>query len=162
MHEEIGSLNPLMLDEENRLVVYGIRSYISITHQLLSLLPFFTRSYIRIKQHVQLKNIKNGKNFRASTVTGFALMLRHEVFNKVNGFDENIYLYEEDVDIGLMLCKGGYLTLVFINAQVIHYGARASKQMPSDELIKMQTYALKTILKKQFHYSWWIRLLKYF
>jgi len=159
IHKEVGSLNPLMLDERNSLVVYGIRSYASIVNQLLSLLPFYVRLFMKIKRYVQVKYVNSGINFKVSTVSGFALMLRQTVFNKVNGFDEKLFLYEEDVDIGFTLQKKGYRTLVFTKAYVIHYGSRSSLHVPSAELIKIQTEALKTELKKQFYYSWWLRYI---
>lgn len=59
-------------------------------------------------------------------VAGMFMLCRHEVFNKINGFDENYYLYCEDVDLCARLKQKGYRILFDSRIKVIHACQRKS------------------------------------
>ena len=55
-------------------------------------------------------------------VTAAALLVKKELFNKVNGFDEkNLKIAFNDVDLCLNLLKSGFFNLFTPEAQLIHY-----------------------------------------
>jgi len=55
-------------------------------------------------------------------VTGAAMMVRREVFEKVSGFDEKIFLYGEEVELCYRIKKDGFKILYFPDTKVIHIG----------------------------------------
>ncbi len=62
-------------------------------------------------------------------VSGGFMMIKKDVFDKLEGFDESYFMYLEDMDLCLRAKKNGYLTYYYPNASVIHKKhASASRQ----------------------------------
>jgi GT2 family glycosyltransferase len=60
-------------------------------------------------------------------VTGAALMIRKNLFDKVHGFDEKIFMYFEDQDLCLKANQLNQETWVLPNAEIIHLGGKSIK-----------------------------------
>ncbi len=57
---------------------------------------------------------------RAFAVPGCAFMIKKHIFEKVGMFDEQMFLYYEESDLGKRLDNYGYETYILPKAQVIH------------------------------------------
>ena len=62
-------------------------------------------------------------------VNGFAWAIRREVFEKVGGFDENLFLYFEEQDYALRLKRAGYRIRYVSAARIRHHGASSSQSL---------------------------------
>lgn len=60
------------------------------------------------------------KSYRSDFLTGCALLIKKEVFEKVGLLDERFFLYYEDADFTLRSRKAGFETLVVPGARVVH------------------------------------------
>ena len=60
-----------------------------------------------------------------SAVTGACLMMRKDVFNEVEGFDERYPLAFSDVDICLKVREKGYLVVWTPYAELYHYESKS-------------------------------------
>lgn len=58
--------------------------------------------------------------FYTDIVTGAALMIKKEIFNKIGGFDERFFMYLEDDDLCKRLVDTGYKNAVLNTAKIIH------------------------------------------
>lgn len=73
-----------------------------------------------------------------SAVTAACMVMRREVFARVNGFDEaNFAVAFNDVDLGLRLRKAGYVNVMTPHAQLFHHES-ASLGLPSLESRRSQ------------------------
>lgn len=63
---------------------------------------------------------------------GGAMMISHQVFDSLGGFDERLFCYGEDVDLGYRLRLVGEPTLLIPDAVVRHHGGTASGGPRSD------------------------------
>ncbi len=54
-------------------------------------------------------------------VSGACMMIRKEVFDKIVGFDEQIYMYYEDADLCLRIKKLGWKVYFLPHAQIYHF-----------------------------------------
>lgn len=54
-------------------------------------------------------------------VNGAFLFFRNEAFQKIEGFDTNIFLYYEEMDLCHRLKKPGYTTMLVPEAKILHY-----------------------------------------
>ncbi|MFA5050712.1 MAG: glycosyltransferase family 2 protein [Patescibacteria group bacterium] len=59
-------------------------------------------------------------------VSGAALAIRRDIFEKINGFDEKFFMYFEDRDLCLRTKKLDYKIAVLPDAKVIHFGGKSS------------------------------------
>jgi hypothetical protein len=59
-------------------------------------------------------------------LAGMFMLVRSDVFRRVNGFDTKFYLYYEDVDLCARLRKSGYGLRLCPSVHVVHYARRTS------------------------------------
>ncbi len=53
-------------------------------------------------------------------VSGGFMMIQKEIFDKLSGFDEDYFMYVEDMDLSFRAKKLGFDTYFYPNAQIIH------------------------------------------
>jgi hypothetical protein len=72
---------------------------------------------------------KKGQDFiETDWVSGTALAVRREAYDKAGGFDENYFMYFEDVDLCLQIRQLGYKVLVGMKSNVYHYSGQSFTQ----------------------------------
>ena len=54
-------------------------------------------------------------------LTGAFMLLKKELYAKVNGFDEDYFMYGEDIDLSYKILKKGYDNYYFGQAVILHY-----------------------------------------
>jgi O-antigen biosynthesis protein len=54
-------------------------------------------------------------------LTGAFMMIRRNVWEEVNGLDEDYFMYGEDIDLSYRILKSGYSNIYFPMASIIHY-----------------------------------------
>ena len=57
---------------------------------------------------------------RVDWVSGACMMVRKDVFEKLKGFDENFFMYIEDMELCFRAKKSGALTFVFPDIKLVH------------------------------------------
>ena len=62
-------------------------------------------------------------------VSGASFMIRREVIDAIGGFDENYFLYFEDIDFCFRAKKAGYSTWYVPASRVMHVGGQSTKVM---------------------------------
>jgi len=62
---------------------------------------------------------------KADWVSGAALIVRRDVFEKVGGFDENFFMYFEDRDLCYRVRQLGYKIIVLPEIKVVHFGGKS-------------------------------------
>ena len=63
---------------------------------------------------------RTGSVLLSGFLSGAVMMLRRQVLERVGGFDEIFFMYEEDIDLSLRIRKAGYLLGVCPNARFDH------------------------------------------
>ncbi|NQY07352.1 MAG: glycosyltransferase family 2 protein [Flavobacteriaceae bacterium] len=66
-------------------------------------------------------------------LVGAFMFLKREVYNQVKGFDEDYFMYGEDIDISYKVSKAGYKNYYFGKTTVIHFKGEST--------LKDKTYA---------------------
>lgn len=67
------------------------------------------------------------KEQKVDWVTGAAMLVRRDVFEKISGFDEKIFLYGEDVDLCYRIKKVGFEVTFSPLAKIVHLGRGSHK-----------------------------------
>lgn len=110
----------------------------------IPILNFFLPSLHKKSKFFYKKTVKTG------WVTGALMVFKRSVYRKLNGFNPEIFLYSEDIDICLRAKKHKHRTYFFNEVKVIHIGQQSSKGASSSALIGEVT-GLIYISKKYFN-----------
>ncbi len=94
---------------------------------------------------------KNISPYDVDWIAGMFLLFPTIEFKKCGGFDENFYLYYEDVDICLRLRRAGRRVIIHPGASVIHSAQRASRRN-FRHLIWHITSMFRYFLKRSLHF----------
>ena len=77
---------------------------------------------------LKFRRRKPSKPEAVAWVTGACFAVRRRVLDAVNGLDEAIFMYYEDVDLGLCSNRAGWRVIYLPDAEGIHIGGESSKQ----------------------------------
>jgi N-acetylglucosaminyl-diphospho-decaprenol L-rhamnosyltransferase len=78
-------------------------------------------------------------------ISGAAFLIRKDVFNKIGKFDENFFMYFEDVDISRRVRKAGKKIKIIPHFKVLHLGgkSRSGTKEQKSQYYKSQDYYFK-------------------
>ncbi|MCI0413975.1 glycosyltransferase [bacterium] len=89
-----------------------------------------------------------------SAVTGACLLIRRDIFEKVNGFDEMFQFNYSDVDLCLRVREAGYRVLFTPHARMIHHeGVTTQKVTPKDDFLLANTKWLRYLTSGDPYYN---------
>jgi GT2 family glycosyltransferase len=90
---------------------------------------------LNVFKKIRYRNYTTRGLFPVDWVSGCFMVVKKTVFDELQGFDPNIFMYAEDIDICFRAFKKGYSNYVFDETSVIHLHGKSGNQKPS--LIKM-------------------------
>ena len=67
----------------------------------------------------------DGEILETGWISGGAMLVRRDIFEKMGGFDENFFMYFEDVDLCLRVKKQGTLVAVNPKARIFHESGKS-------------------------------------
>ena len=105
--------------------VLGCRSH----HTLRSGISFLSgyRLFRREGDRYRIVDWDRQSDRWVDNVSGFAWAIRREMFDKLGGFDERLFLYCEEEDMALRLWQLGGRIRYIASARIVHLGARSSR-----------------------------------
>ena len=93
----------------------------------------------------QLNQHETGK---VDILVGAFMLIKRELYNTVKGFDEDYFMYGEDVDLSYRVIKMGLDNIYFGNTTVIHY--KGESTLKDIKYAKRFYQAMKIFYKKHF------------
>jgi GT2 family glycosyltransferase len=81
-----------------------------------------------------MKEWDHAENRQVDHVIGAFFMVRREVFEALQGFDEQFFLYLEDLDFSLRAHQAGWQSVYLADVQAFHAGGGTSKQIKARRL----------------------------
>lgn len=126
---EVGVLGPRLINPDGTVypscrVVPGLGT--ALGHAVFGLFTDnnrFTRAY-------KLMDFDHDSELEVEWVSGAAMLVRREAFDRVGGFDEGFFMYVEDLDLCARIRKAGYSSLYYPQAQMLHHVAGSSRRYP--------------------------------
>jgi GT2 family glycosyltransferase len=154
-HPNVGVCTAQNYDEHNKHVI-------SFDHDKGIRKLLFGRSFL--EKNWQTKFPKRKKEYTAPVTVNFIngafMFFRREVFEKVGGFDTNIFLYFEEMDICFRLRKLGFTSVLVPDAKIMHYqgvSTGVSKAISKEGMIS-HLY----VIKKNYSYAKYMFIRTYF
>ncbi len=134
-NEKVGVIGPKIISKNGEVQKWSVGEKITILNLFKNNLKF-----------LQTKKIWLAKNkISVDWVTGASLFIRRSLFQKINGFDENFFLYYEDNDLCERVKENGREVLYFPAVKVMHLkgGSVVDKKKQKKEYYKSQDYYLQ-------------------
>ncbi len=118
--------------------------------------------YIQETKLDQLLENKNDKIFEVKSVKGFAMFLNLDQFKEVGFFDENFFIYFEEIDLCKRLIKSNKKIFLDTNIKISHSGGTSHEDSINYEMEKSRNWhwMWSTFYFHYKHYGYLIALIK--
>ena len=128
-HAEAGALGIKMLDGSGNFLKESKRSFpspLTSFYKLSGLTKLFPHSKIFAKYY--LGNIDAEQNHEVDVLAGAFMMVPKKIIDSVGSFDEDFFMYGEDVDLSYRIKEAGYKNLYFADSSIIHFKGESTKR----------------------------------
>lgn len=79
--------------------------------------------------------------FETDVVVGASLFIKKEIFDKVGGFDKNIFMFFEDDDLCFRVKKLGFRVVVYCRSKIVHLQGKSINKNSSRKTLYYQSQA---------------------
>ncbi len=134
----------------------GIPTPAAAFYKLSGLIHLFPRSE-KIAQYY-MGHLNNQSNYEVFVLAGAYLMVRKKILEETGGFDEQFFMYGEDVDLSYRIQKAGYKNVFIGKTSIVHFKGESTRK--DIRYLKLFYHAMRLFAKKHFaHQGWWLPLL---
>ena len=129
LHSEAGALGIKMLDGSGNFLKESKRSFPSPATsfcKLSGLAKLFPHSKVFAKYY--LGNIDEEKNHEVEVLAGAFMLIPKKIIDSVGSFDEDFFMYGEDIDLSYRIREAGYKNLYFADSSIIHFKGESTKR----------------------------------
>lgn len=99
--------------------------------KVIGLSQLFPKS--KLFARYNLTYLDENKSYEVDAVSGAFMMIRKEVYDKIGGFDQQFFMYGEDLDLCYRTQKAGYKVFYVHTTEIIHYKGESTKRSKIDE-----------------------------
>lgn len=107
----------------------------------------FPRSKIFAKYH--LGNLSENENHRVDVLAGAFMMIPKKILDITGGFDEQFFMYGEDIDLSYRIQKAGFTNYYFAESTILHFKGESTEK-GSLNYVKMFYKAMSIFVKKHY------------
>lgn len=116
----IGALGVFLMDGTGGFLPESKRNLPTPKVSLLKLTGFSSEYYAN-----DLTQISEGE---VDVLVGAFMLIKREIYNEVDGFDEDYFMYGEDIDLSYKITKAGYQNHYLGSSTVLHYKGESTKK----------------------------------
>lgn len=106
----------------------------------------------RLFAKYNLTYLDEDQTTEVDALSGSCMLMRKDVYDKIGGFDEQFFMYGEDLDLCYRVQKAGYKVYYVPETKIIHYKGESTKRSSLDET-KVFYGAMSLFVKKHFSSS---------
>lgn len=119
--------------------------WISFT-KIFGLYKIFPKSKIFNQYYAQ--HLTENQSGKVAILVGAFMVMKRKFYNEIGGFDENCFMYSDDVDLSYMAIKTGKINIYFHETAVIHY--KGESTIKDGVYMKRFREAMNFFYKKHF------------
>lgn len=145
-----GALGIRMVDGSGRFLRESKRAFpspLTSLYKLSGLSRLFPRSRTFSRYH--LGHLPETDNNEVDVLAGAFMFIRKEVLDKTGGFDEDFFMYGEDVDLSYRIQKAGYSNYYFAGSSIIHFKGESTRK-GSMNYVRMFYTAMIRFVRKHY------------
>ena len=146
-----GALGIRMIDGTGNFLKESKRAFpspLTSLYKLTGLTMLFPRSKTFARYH--LGHLSENENHEVDVLAGAFMMIPKKVLDEIGNFDDNFFMYGEDVDLSFRIQKAGYKNYYFAESTIIHFKGESTKR-GSLNYVRLFYKAMSLFVKK--HYS---------
>lgn len=113
MTPDAGAVGVQLIDGSGHFLPESKRNFPDLKVAGLKLLGFSKKYYAR--------HIEQDEKAQVDILTGACMFMKKSVYDKVGGFDEDFFMYGEDIDLSYRISKAGYKNYYLGNQVLLHY-----------------------------------------
>lgn len=114
--------------------------------KIFGLYKFFPKSSLFNKYYAQ--HLSENQTGKVDILVGAFMVMKRDLYLKVGGFDENCFMYSDDIDLSYMVLKSGKSNYYFHETSVIHY--KGESTVRDGTYMKRFREAMQFFYKKHF------------
>ncbi|HEV8507672.1 MAG TPA: glycosyltransferase [Chitinophagaceae bacterium] len=149
-HSDAGAVGVRMLDGHGRFLKESKRAFPSPVTSLFKLFGFaqlFPRSKVFSKYH--LGYLDENENHEVDVLAGAFIMVRRELLQQLNGFDEAFFMYGEDIDLSYRIQEMGFKNYYLAETSILHFKGESTKKR-SLHYVRMFYSAMSIFVRKHY------------
>ncbi len=97
------------------------------------------------------QHLSENETGQVEILVGAFMFMRRDLYNEIGGFDENCFMYSDDIDLSYMALKKGKSNYYFHETSVIHY--KGESTIKDGTYMKRFQEAMNFFYKKHFQVS---------
>ncbi|MDK2771259.1 MAG: glycosyltransferase family 2 protein [Flavobacterium sp.] len=97
-------------------------------------------------------HLNENQSGEVDILVGAFMVMKRDLYLEVGGFDENCFMYSDDIDLSYLVKKAGYSNYYFADTTVIHY--KGESTVRDGLYMKRFREAMQFFYKKHFKKSW--------
>ncbi len=98
------------------------------------------------------QHLSENETGKVDILVGAFMVMKRELYLEVGGFDENCFMYSDDIDLSYLVLKTGKSNYYFHETSVIHY--KGESTVRDGTYMKRFREAMQFFYKKHFKKSW--------
>ena len=132
-HSEVGLIGPKIINPDGTLQLTCKRSFPTLSVALPKLLGF-SKIFPQTKWagKYNLTYLDPNKIHSVDAVSGSCIFIRKTLFHEIDGFDEQFFLFGEDLDLCYRMKQKGHEIHYVPSTQILHYKGESVKFAPYD------------------------------
>ena len=139
--ENIGALGVYLMDGTGHFLPESKRNLPTPKVSLLKITGFTKKYYAN-----QIPETEQGK---VEVLVGAFMLLKRSIYHEVGGFDEDYFMYGEDIDFSYKITKAGYQNHYLGGTTVLHYKGESTKK--DDAYFERFYGAMQIFYRKHFN-----------
>jgi len=127
--DSVGAIGVKMLDGKGQYLPESKRGFPTPIHALwkmIGLSKLFPNSAFFNKYY--LGHLSENKEHTIDVLTGAFLWTRKEILDRIGGFDEDYFMYGEDIEMSYQIKEAGYNLIYLPTTDIIHFKGESTKK----------------------------------
>jgi GT2 family glycosyltransferase len=149
-HEDAGLAGCKVLNPDGTLQLACRRSFptpwVAFT-KIFGFSALFPKSSLFAKYNLEYRD--PDQSYEVDAVSGSFMILRSFIFRQTGGFDEQFFMYGEDLDLCYRVQKEGWKVYYVHETQIIHYKGQSALRSDIDE-VRHFYQSMRVFVKKHF------------
>lgn len=149
-HDDLGIIGCKLIDGTGNYLPESKRGiptpWVAFT-KIFGLYKTFPKSKLFNQYYAQ--NLSKNQSGKVEILVGAFMVLKRELYNNIKGFDENCFMYSDDIDLSYRVLQDGKSNYYFHKTTVIHY--KGESTIKDGTYMKRFQEAMNFFYKKHFN-----------